>query len=125
MEQTSTTKQTKKVAKKNDSSAIRFDKTFMRQISRLVEKANKKPFGRKIKPKDIVKTLFSLVDDSLLEKVIKKVQEESLTIDNKKEIFFKKHINQFEGSKEKFEEKMMELMKGFLSQEVQPDVTKA
>ena len=125
MEQNNTSKSIKKAAKNTDSTAIRFDKSFMRQVTRLVDRANKKPFGRKIKPKDIVKTLFSLVDDSLFEKVIRKVQEGSLTIDNKKEIFFKEHINKFEGSKEEFEEKMMELMKGFLSQGLRTDVTKA
>jgi hypothetical protein len=48
--------------------------------------------------------------------VIRKTQENSLTLENKKDIFLKENMNKFKGSKEDFEIKMMELMKGFLSQ---------
>ncbi len=116
MEQTNTQKPVRKTTKKSDSSAIRFDKTFMRQIARLVDRANKKQFGRKIKAKDIIKTLFTLADESIIEKVVKSTQEDSLTLENKKEIFMRENLSKFEGNKEDFEQKMMELMSGFLSQ---------
>lgn len=116
MEQTSTTKQTKKVTKKNDSSAIRFDKTFMRQIARLVEKANKKPFGRKVKPKAILENLLKLADENLLDKVIKQAQDDSLSHSDKREIFLKDKLSNFSGSKEDLEMKMMEVFDQYLSQ---------
>jgi len=84
--------------------------------SKLVDKANKKQFGRKVKPKNLLVNLLNLADDNLIENVIKKSQEDSLSHSDKRELFLKKHMEKFSGSKEDFEEKMMELMSGFLSQ---------
>ncbi|MAE59368.1 MAG: hypothetical protein CME69_10835 [Halobacteriovorax sp.] len=116
MEQNIENKTPKSTQKKNDSTAIRFDKTFMRQVTRLVDKANKKQFGRKVKPKTILVNLFNLADEKLLEKTIQKSQEESLTQSDRKEMFMKENLGRFKGNKEEFEQKMMELMSGFLSQ---------
>ena len=116
MEQNIENKTPKITQKKNDTTAIRFDKTFMRQVTRLVDKANKKQFGRKVKPKAILVNLFNLADEKLLEKTIQKSQEESLTQSDRKEMFMKENLGRFKGNKEEFEQKMMELMSGFLSQ---------
>lgn len=110
-----TTKEVKSNTKKVDSVAIRFDKAFMKQVTRIVNKANKKQFGRKIKPKAILQNLLDIVDESVIEKVIKKTQDESLTIKDRKEMNFKQNMSLFGGSKEKYEQKMMELMDNYLS----------
>lgn len=116
MEQNTTTKNVNKNLKKNDSSAIRFDKVFIKQVSRLVEKANKKQFGKKIKSKAILENLLKLADEKLIEHVIKQSQEESLTHNDKKEIFLKEKLSNFSGSKEQLELKMMEIFDQYLSQ---------
>lgn len=116
MEQNIENKVPKTSHKKNDSTAIRFDKAFMRQVTKLVDKANKKQFGRKVKPKAILVNLLNLADEKLLEKTIQKSQEESLTQNDRKEMFMRENIAKFKGNKEEFEQKMMELMSGFLSQ---------
>lgn len=116
MEQNIENKTPKSNQKKVESTAIRFDKAFMKQVTRLVDKANKKQFGRKVKPKTILINLLSLADDRLIEKTIKKSQDESLTLSDRKEMFMKEHLGKFKGSKEEFEQKMMELMSGFLTQ---------
>tara|TARA_Y100000590_G_C15544660_1_gene948388 strand:+ start:112 stop:471 length:360 start_codon:yes stop_codon:yes gene_type:complete len=116
MEQNTANKTTKTATKKTDSTAIRFDKVFMRKISKLVDKANKKQFGRKVKPKNFLVNLLCLADDTLLEKVIQKSQEESLTSKDQDAIFLKENLGRFSGTKEEFDQKMRELMASFLSQ---------
>ena len=116
MEQNNTSKPIKKTAKKTDSTAIRFDKTFMRQIARLVDRANKKPFGRKVKPKTILENLLKFADEKLLENVVKQAQEDSLTHTDKRELFLKEKLSNFSGSKEQLELKMMEVFDQYLSQ---------
>ena len=116
MEQNTENKTIKAPTKKNDTTAIRFDKAFMRQVTKLVDKANKKQFGRKVKPKMFLVNLLGLADEKLIEKVIQKSQEESLSVNDKKEMYMKENLTKFKGTKEEFEQKMMELMTGFLSQ---------
>jgi len=116
MEQNTVTKTAKTNTKKADSVAIRFDKAFMKQVSKIVDKANKKQYGRKVKPKTVLVNLLSLVDESLIEKVIKKSQQESLTLKDKKDKFIKDNLAKFNGTKDEMEEKMMEYFEGFLSQ---------
>ena len=43
--------QNKSIAKsnKNESTSIRFDKAFVKKLSKIVDKANKKAFGKKKK----------------------------------------------------------------------------
>ena len=109
-------KPVRKSPKKRDSSAIRFNKDFMKKISRLVEKANKKSFGRRVKPKAILENLFYLADESLLGRVIKKAQEDSLSHNDKREAFLKERLANFSGSREQLELKMMEVFDQYLSQ---------
>ncbi|MFT6632828.1 MAG: hypothetical protein ACJAS4_002793 [Bacteriovoracaceae bacterium] len=116
MEQNTINKSTNTTIKKTESVAIRFDKSFMKQISKIVDKANKKQYGRKIKAKSIIVNTFSILDEKLIDKVIKKSQEESLSANDKKDMYMKENLTKFKGSKEEFEQKMMELMTGFLSQ---------
>ncbi len=116
MEQNNIQEPVKKVAKKKNYSLARFNKDFMRQVSRLVEKANKKSFGRKVRSADILEALFHLADERLLEKVIKKSQENSLSLNDKKEAFLKEKLTKFNGSKEQLELKMMEVFDQYLSQ---------
>jgi len=116
MEQNTINKSTNTTSKKTESVAIRFDKSFMKQISKIVDKANKKQYGRKIKAKSIIVNTISILDEKLIDKVIKKSQEESLSANDKKDMYMKENLTKFKGSKEEFEQKMMELMTGFLSQ---------
>ena len=81
-----------------------------------MEKANKKPFGEKIKSRAILENLFNLADEKLLENVIKKAQEESLSHCDKREVFINEKLSKFNGSKEKLELKMMEVFDQYLSQ---------
>lgn len=116
MEQNTENKTVKNATKKTDSTAIRFDKAFMKQISKLVDKANKKQFGRKVKPKSILVNLLKMAEPSLLENVVKKSQEESLSHNDKRELYLKERISKFSGSKEQLESKMMEVFDQYLSQ---------
>ena len=116
MEQNTTSKISKNNTKKNESTAIRFDKEFMKKLKRIVDKANKKPMGKKVMPRHIVTILFELVEESLIEKVINLAQEQSLTINNKKDIFTKKNAAKLGMSKEELELKMMEVFESHLSQ---------
>lgn len=116
MEQNTANKTSKPTAKKADSTAIRFDKAFMKQVTKLVDKANKKQFGRKVKPKNVLVNLLNLADDNLIEKVITKSQEESLTNKDQYALFLKENLSKFQGTKEEFDEKMRQLMASFLSQ---------
>ena len=116
MEQNIENKNTKTPVKKNDTTAIRFDKTFMRQVTKLVDKANKKQYGRKVKAKALLTNLLELADEKLIEEVILKTQDESLSVNDKKEMYMKENLSKFKGTKDEFEQKMMELMSGFLSQ---------
>jgi hypothetical protein len=99
---------------KNESTSIRFDKAFVKKLSKIVDKANKKAFGKKIYPKDIIINLFQLSDEPTLQKAIKKSQDESLTHKDKKELFIKESAAKFGGSPEQVEAKMMELMNNYL-----------
>lgn len=110
--------QNKSIAKsnKNESTSIRFDKAFVKELSKIVDKANKKAFGKKIYPKDIIINLFELSDEAIVQKAIKKSQEESLTHKDKRELFIKESAAKFGGSPEQVEAKMMELMNSYLSQ---------
>ena len=116
MEQNTENKTIKAPKKKNDTTAIRFDKAFMRQVTKLVDKANKKQFGRKVKPKNMIVNLLRLADENLIEKVVKKSQEESLTNKDQDAIFLKENLGKFSGTKEEFDQKMRQLMASFLSQ---------
>ena len=109
-------KPVRKSPKKSDSFAVRFNKDFMRKILRLVEKANKKSFGRRVKPKAILENLLHLADDSLLARVIKKAQEDSLSHNDKREAFLKERLANFNGSREQLELKMMEVFDQHLTQ---------
>ncbi len=106
----------KKTPKRRDSFGIRFNKEFMKKISKLVDRANKKPFGKKVVPRAIIENLLHLADDKLLDNIIKKSQEESLSHNDKREIFLKEKLSQFSGSKEQLELKMMEVFNQYLSQ---------
>ncbi len=116
MEQNNIQKPVKKVSKKVDYSTVRLNRDFVRQVSRLAEKANKKRFGRRVRPKDILESLFRLADESLMEKAIKKAQENSLSLDDKREAFIRERLPKFNGSKEQMELKMMEIFDQYLSE---------
>ena len=73
-----------------------------------------KAFGKKIYPKDIIINLFELSDEAIVQKAIKKSQEESLTHKDKRELFIKESAAKFGGSPEQVEAKMMELMNGIV-----------
>lgn len=116
MKQAEATKTLKKANKSNNLMAIRFNNPFIAKLKKLVDRANKKSYGRKVKPSHIITQLFFLSDEVLKEKVIKQAQEESLTLKNREELFEKENLNKFGGSKEEFNEKMRELMGVHLSQ---------
>ena len=106
----------KKTPKRSDSSGIRFNKNFMKKILKLVDRANKKTFGRKVVPRVIIENLLHLADEKLLDHVIKKAQENSLSLSDRREVFFRERLSKFNGSKEQMELKMMEIFDQYLSQ---------
>ena len=116
MEQNNSQKPVKKVQKKWDYSTVHLNRDFMKKVLRLVERANKKSFGKKVNSKMILENLFYLADEKLLEKVVKKTQEDSLSHNDKREAFFKERLSQFKGSKEQMELKMMEIFDRYLSE---------
>ena len=116
MEQDNISKPVRKAPKKSDFSVIRVNKDFTRRVSKLVDRANKKLFGRKVKARAILENLLHFADKKLLENVIKKAQEESLSHNDKKEAFLKEKLPKFNGSKEQLELKMMEVFDLYLSQ---------
>ena len=116
MEQNQKNNVVKKVNNQNDSSVIRFDKTFMKSIKKHVDKANKKQFGKIVRAKHIITHLVALADNDLINKAIQYAQEDSLSLSDKKDLKFKENMSKFGGSREKYEEKMMELMDQFLLQ---------
>lgn len=116
MEQNIENKNTKTISKKVSSGTIRFEKGFMKDINKLVDKANKKEFGRKIKPKVILINLLKLATPQLLDEVVKRSQEDSLSHNDKRELFIKEKMSKFRGSKEQLEAKMMEVFDQYLSQ---------
>ncbi len=116
MEQDNILKPARKASKKSDSSAIRFHRDFMRKVSKLVDRANKKSFGKTMRPGAILENLLHLADDKLLEEVVKKTQEDSLSHNDKREVFLREKLTKFNGSKEQLELKMMEVFDQYLSQ---------
>lgn len=116
MEQKIDNKKTTPTAKKVDSTSVRFDKAFMKKVQRFVDKANRKQFGKKVRVNNFFVNLLNLADESLIEKVIKKSQDESLRLDDRKDINFKNNLSKFGGSRQKYEEKLMELMDKFVAE---------
>ena len=116
MEQSKIPTSVRKVTKKNDSSSVRFSKDFMKKVSKLVDRANRKSFGKRVKLKMILESLFNLADEKLLEDSVKKAQENSLSHSDKREAFLKERLSTFNGSKEQLELKMMEVFDQHLSQ---------
>lgn len=113
------TNKSKTKTNKNESTSIRFDKSFIKKLAKVVDKANKKPFGKKIYAKDILVNLFEITSDENIQKVIAKCQEDSLTHKDKRELFIKQSAAKLGGSPEQVEKKMMELMNSYLSQNTQ------
>lgn len=112
MEQNKSTTKTNK----NESTSIRFDKVFVKKISKLVDKANKKTFGKKVYPKDIISKLFELSDESMIQKAVNESQEDSITHKDRKKMFLKEFASKVSGGVEALESEMMELLKQKYSQ---------
>ena len=60
--------------------------------------------------------LFEMADEKLIEKAIKKAQDDSLSQRDRQELFIKENVGKFGGNRAQFEAKMQELMEGFLLQ---------
>ena len=99
---------------KRASSSIRFGHQFIKQVKRVVDKANKKDLGRKVKLNSVLEEVFNQADEALIEKVIKICQEKSLSSEDKKTNFIKEKLSKFKGTREEFDQKMMELMEEYL-----------
>ena len=100
----------------SDKKCVYFDKEFSKKITRLVEMANKKTLGRKIRIKDFIIMLLDTARSDLIEEVIRKVQDNSLSVVDKRELFIKENLNRFGGNRDEMEKMMMKLMDGYLSQ---------
>ena len=99
---------------KRASSSIRFNTQFIRKVKRVVDKANRKDLGRKIKLNDVLEQFFLQADEDLIQKVITICQENSLNAEDKKTKFIKEKLSKFNGTRQEFDFKMMELMENFL-----------
>lgn len=108
MTEQTTVQKVKSNVKKTDSVVIRFDKSFMKQLTKIVDKANRKQFGRKIKPKNIIVELLNLADESLISKVLNNVQDKSLSTKDQKAILYKNIAGKFKGSIDELELKLLQ-----------------
>ena len=100
--------------KKKDYGIIRVDQALLKRVKRLVDKANKKSLGKRVKARDILANLLDVVGEEVIGKAIKIAQEKSLSFKEKQEAFVKANMGRFKGDREQFERKMVELMGDFL-----------
>jgi hypothetical protein len=78
----------KKQTKKNDSSTVKITKETKRELSKLLAKVNKKDFGRRVRAEKLLLLALQQIDDSH----IKKLQEGSLSNEDKLEMKYREYI---------------------------------
>lgn len=83
-------KTTSKAKPKVNTTPIRVLKTTAKRIKGMVQKANKKPFGKKIRVDDILEKALSLIGENHLEEI----KEASLTNADKLEMQFREYCRQ-------------------------------
>lgn len=109
METSENKKQIKSNSKKLNTAGIRVNKDTRRDLARLVEKVNKKQFGKKVKISEVIALAITLIG----EKHIQELQQFSLTNADKIEMQYKDYIRQNGSiSKDDFLGKLHDLMLG-------------
>ena len=106
-------KQIKIQGKRVNTAGIRVSKETQRDLNRLLDKVNKKQFGKKIKINQIIAISIKLICDEH----IKKLQQSSLTNADKIEMQYREYVRQNGAiSKDNFLGKLHKLMLGNMSQ---------
>lgn len=113
METSGNKKQTPHQRKRINMSGIRVSKKTRRDLNRLLDKVNKKQFGKKIKINQIIAISIKLICDEH----IKELQQSSLTNADKIEMQYREYIRQNSSiPKDEFLGKLHKLMLGKMSQ---------
>ena len=113
METSENKKQSKIKIKKLNTAGIRVDKETQRDLNRLVDKINKKQFGKKVKISQIIALSVKLIGDEH----IKELQHNSLSNADKIEMQYRDYIRQNGAiSKDEFLGKLHNLMLGSMTQ---------
>jgi hypothetical protein len=113
METSETKKQSKASPKKLTTAGIRVCKETRRELNRLMDKINKKQFGKRIKIDRIIALSIKLIHDEH----IKELQQSSFSNADKIEIQYREYIRQNGAiSKDDFLGKLHELMLETMSQ---------
>ncbi|MBT4761078.1 MAG: hypothetical protein HOO06_05210 [Bdellovibrionaceae bacterium] len=112
METIENKKQTKLSSKKLNTAGVRVNKETRRDLTRLVDKINKKQFGKRVKISEVIALAITLVG----EKHIQLLQQSSLSNADKIEMQYKDYIRQNGSiSKDDFLGKLHDLMLGKLT----------
>ena len=90
METVENKKQIKTKTKKNELAGIRVSKETRRELIRLVDKINKKQFGRKVKASEVIATCIKLIS----EKEIEILQQSTLSNADKFEMEYRDYIRE-------------------------------
>ena len=90
MEQNTTQKTSKSSSKKVNTIGIRVDKNTKRQIARILDKINKKQFGKRVKTNQLISLALNLVT----EEHYKQLQEQSLSNADKLEQKYRKFVSE-------------------------------
>lgn len=109
METSENKKQLKSNSKKLNTTGIRVGKETKRDLARLIEKVNKKQFGKRIKVGELIALSIKLI----AEKHIVELQQASLSNADKIEMQYKEYVRQNGAiSKDDFLGKLHNLMVG-------------
>ena len=113
MEQSDNKKVTTAASKKLNTTGIRVDKDTRRIIARILDKLNKKQFGKRVKANQLIALAIGLLNDDHY----KQLQKQSLSNADKLEMQFKEYVRQHGSiSKDEFLGKLHELFIGQMSQ---------
>ncbi len=112
METVETKKQVKKSNNKVTTTGMRISKETRKDLARLLELANKKQFGKRVKASHIIVLALKLIGENH----IKELQQASLSNSDKIEMQYREYVHQNGAiSKDDFLGKLHELMLGKMS----------
>lgn len=113
METLNDKKKSKIESKKINTAGIRVTKEIRRDLARLLDKINKKQFGKKIKASQVIAVAIKLIE----EKHIQELQQSSYSNADKIEMQYREYVRQNGAiSKDQYLGKLHELMLGNMSQ---------
>lgn len=96
--------QVKPVKKKSNYSAVRVSSGTQKQLTKILQKANKKAFGTKVKSDSLIALALTKIDDS----DIKKLQENTISQRDRFEMYFQEISKKNGISREDFYKQILE-----------------